>query len=73
MMLDVDGRLLNLRKDAISLKLPQVGRSLVRDTEYEHIVQLLYERFLGKILVVESYNKREKTVLSNTCRFKKIC
>lgn len=69
MMLDLDDRLLNLRKDAISLKLPQVGTSLVRDTEYEHIVQLLYERFLGKILVTESCNKCEKTVLSKTCRF----
>lgn len=59
MMLDSDDRLLNLRKDAISLKLPQVGIPLVRDTEYEHIVQLLYERLLGKISVMESYNKHK--------------
>lgn len=69
MMLDLDDRLLNLRKDAISLKLPQVGRSLVRDTEHERIVQLLYERLLGKISVAESCNDSGKAVLSNTCRF----
>lgn len=48
MMLDLDDRLINLRKDVIILKLPRGGRSLVRDTEYEHIVQLLYEILLAK-------------------------
>lgn len=49
MMLDLDDRLINLRKDVIIiLKLPQGGRSLVRDTEHEHIVQLLYEILLAK-------------------------
>lgn len=48
MMLDLDDRLINLRKDVIILKLPQEGRSLVRDTEHEHIVQLLYEILLAK-------------------------
>lgn len=35
----------------------------MRDTEYEHIVQVLYERLIGKKkMVAESYNKSGKKI-----------
>lgn len=58
-MLDLDDRLINLRKHVIILKLPR-GGDLLWDTEYEHIVQLPYEIRLAKYQKQNLNNEHEK-------------